>query len=248
MLSRLTESLKDLVPAEPRESQQPTLSFPPPPPAGSGTRSLCARCLTLLSHVTTEYGDGTEYKDLEILHSGCLPDLWREGPNDASTHAQKKSSIFATLRVLPSCVLCTKSLILIDAAMAHISFEPSLRDTPYKEWSLHWKIDAPDPKIYPQFAFPHDSLSVLININHKRGYGWGIGQPIIFHNYLVSAHHLMYEQEDLTYILIGVPLLQQVRSKRKISAIIPSLLPSICSMVRRQIWMQTYQNLTSLRH
>lgn len=76
----------------------------------------------------------------------------------------------------PTCVICTKSLILFDSARAHVSFEPSLRNTPQHEWSLSWKVDASDPKIYPQVILPHNPVSVKINVSHKGGYGWGIGE------------------------------------------------------------------------
>ncbi|KAK4158932.1 hypothetical protein QBC43DRAFT_294542 [Cladorrhinum sp. PSN259] len=53
----------------------PTLSFPPPPPAGSGTRRICARCLTLLRHVVFAYGNGTAYQKLEMVHYPAISAL-----------------------------------------------------------------------------------------------------------------------------------------------------------------------------
>jgi hypothetical protein len=172
-------SIKESTSSKSPKLLYPTLSFPPPPPAGTGSRSLCARCLTLLSHVITQFGDGTGYKGLVIPHSSSIPDLSEASQSNASLKAQKNETSESDTSITPPhCVICTKTLALFNAARAHISFEPSLRNTPCNEWSLSWRIDAPDPKIYPQFAFPHDSVSVLMSVDHKGGYGWGIGKYI----------------------------------------------------------------------
>ena len=180
MLSRLKDLVIGKLPIEENcEILYPTLSFPPTPPTGQGTNSLCPRCLTLLSHVISQYGDGTGYKDLEILHSSELPDPPRSRLKDASNYVKtRETSDSHNARAPSPCVICTKSLMLFDAARAHVAFEPSLRNTSYKEWSLVWRIDSPDPKHYPQYAFPHDSVSVLMSVDHKDGYGWGIGKSI----------------------------------------------------------------------
>lgn len=182
MLSRLVTSTlgklstKESTTLKSPQLLYPTLSFPPPPPGGTGSRSLCARCLTLLSYVITQYGDATGYKDLVIPHSSSVPEV---SQIDANLNAQRNEPLESnTSSTHPPCVTCIKTLTLFNAARAHISFEPSLRNTPCNGWSLSWRIDAPDPKIYPQFAFPHDSVSVLMTVRHTGGYGWGIGKYI----------------------------------------------------------------------
>lgn len=65
--------------------------------------------------------------------------------------------------------------MLFEAARAHVAFESSLRTTPFHEWSLSWQVDASDPNVYPQYAFPHHAVSILVSVDHKGGYGWGIG-------------------------------------------------------------------------
>jgi hypothetical protein len=112
----------------------------------------------------TQFGDGTGYKAIEILHSPTLHDPSGENRNGKAPEPDASR-----------CVICTKTLVFLDNAKAHVAFEPSLRSTPYYEWSVRWRIDAADPKVYPQFAFPHESLSVQLTAEHKDGYGWGIG-------------------------------------------------------------------------
>jgi len=183
MLSRLLNStleklsITDHLPSAPPEF--PTLTFPLPPPEGTGTPSLCSRCLTLLSHVVTQYGDGTGYQGLTILHSSSLIDPFEASQRTTRLKGQNnKDSSSGSSKILPSCVICTRTLILFNAARAHVSFEKSLRKTPTNDWSLTWRIDAPDPKRLPQFAFPHASVSVLMTVDHEGGYGWGIGKYI----------------------------------------------------------------------
>ncbi|MCJ1393979.1 hypothetical protein MMC18_006856 [Xylographa bjoerkii] len=155
----------------------PTLSFPPPPPTGTGTRALCARCLTLLSHVITHYGDGTGYKSLDIPHSAFIPDFPKASRSNASVNAQDNETLESNASSDHlTCVVCTKTSSLFDVARAHISFEPSLRNTRRNEWSWSWMIDAHDPKRYPQFAFPHEEVNVDMVVTHKGGYGWVIGR------------------------------------------------------------------------
>ena len=219
MFSRLLSStleklsVKD-IPSQTLETGLPTLPFPPPPPAGTGTGSLCSRCLTLLSHVVTRYGNGTGYTSLDLKHSNSIPDTSAAGRSDAALHAQGRGPYFATgpNSSLASCVICKKTGVLFDAARQHVSFEASLRSTPWKDWSLRWNIDAPDPKVYPQFAFPHDSVSVLMTVKHKGGYGWGIGtdfrQPLPEDPNTVRW--LTLQQEDSKFSLIEATLLERV--------------------------------------
>ncbi|KAE9372590.1 HET-domain-containing protein [Stipitochalara longipes BDJ] len=148
------------------ELQFPTLPFPLPPPAGTGTSSLCARCLTLLSRVITEFGDGTDYKSFEIPHSSSIPETSQksvDSPKNAST-----------------CVICIKTLILFEDARAHVSFEQTLRKTPCKDWSLTWRITAPEPK-------GRDEVDVRLSVDHKGGYGWGIGGFKIYPDWTSAA-------------------------------------------------------------
>lgn len=95
MLSRLVSSaikkLTDTSIANDSLPRFPTLSFPPPRSAGTGTRRLCGRCLTLLYHVTYAYGDGTECENLEFPHCSPMFSLWGA-----------------------SCVICAKTLLLFD--------------------------------------------------------------------------------------------------------------------------------------
>lgn len=167
MLSRLVNSaleklsVKESTSSKSPELSYPTLSFPLPPPAGTGSRSLCARCLTLLSHAISQYGDGTDYKGLEITHSSSIATLSEVGQSKA-----------------PPCVICAKTFALFEAARAHVAFETSLRNTPSKEWSLTWRVNERDPKIHPQFGFSHDSVSFAMTVTHTGGYGWGIGKYI----------------------------------------------------------------------
>jgi hypothetical protein len=180
MFSRLVAStleklsIKDNSASKTSGSSFPTLSFPTPPPVGIGTTSLCPRCLTLLTHVVSQFGDGTGYTTLVMPHSQSLAHL--SARKQVMTSSQGKISAEpASSASTTSCVICTKTLILFNAARAHSAFDKSLTKTRYTEWSLRWTIDAPDPKIYPQFAFPHDNVSVLMTVDHKGGYGWGIG-------------------------------------------------------------------------
>ena len=177
MLKKLTgeESTSSKSP----ELLYPTLSFPPAPPAGTGSRALCARCLTVLSHVITHYGDGTGYKSLDIPHSASVPDFSEASRSNPIVYAQENETSQSKSSSAPlACVICTKTSSLFDVARAHISFEPSLRNTPRHEWNWSWRIDAPDPKRYPQFAFPHEEVSVDMSVTHTGGYGWVIGMFI----------------------------------------------------------------------
>lgn len=169
MLSRFVSSaldklsIKESAPSKSIGTVYPTLSFPPPPPAGPGTRSLCARCLTLLSHVITQYGNGTRSESLALLHSSSISDLFELSQNKGQRNRISESEALAA--TLP-CVLCTKTLILFNDARAHVSFESSLRNTACKEWSLSWQVNSSDS----------NAVGISLSIDHKGGYGWGIGK------------------------------------------------------------------------
>lgn len=157
MLSRLTSSaIKKLTDASVADNgllRFPTLSFPSPPPAGTGTRRLCGRCLTLLYHVTCEYGDGTECKYLHVPHCSSM------------------SSLSGA-----SCVICAKTLLLFDGMQKHVSFEPSLRETPLSEWALTWKFDPPATVTWHHYS--RQAAGVALMVRHKGGYAWGIGECV----------------------------------------------------------------------
>ncbi|KAK6615855.1 heterokaryon incompatibility protein [Botrytis cinerea] len=171
MLSRLLNSTlerlsvkEESTPLESPKDLYPTLSFPPPHPVGKGTRSICARCLTLLSHMIKLYGDGTKHDKLQIVHSQSIQvrdfrprhrSVWIHPKDDPEEDPLDEN-----------CVICAKIRILFDAMQVHVSFEPSLRDAPYEDWSLTWagNIDIPD-----------GCLSVLVTAKHKGGFSWGIG-------------------------------------------------------------------------
>lgn len=134
-------------------SRFPTLSFPLPPPAGTGTRRLCGRCLTLLYHVVHAYGNGTGCETLEMPHSSPM------------------SSLSGA-----SCVICAKMLLLFDGMQKHVSFEASLRETPLGEWHLTWKFDAPATVSWHHFS--QQAARVSLMVRHRRGYSWGIGEYV----------------------------------------------------------------------
>ncbi|RDW63596.1 hypothetical protein BP6252_11141 [Coleophoma cylindrospora] len=210
MLSRIVRSTLDKLsltqpPSEASKPFHPTLSFPSPPPTGRGSSSLCARCLTLLSHVITQYGDGTGYKGLEITHSSTLFDPSESGQHNANRKATKNQNSESPNSSSP-CVICTKAFKLFNDARAHSAWEKTLRKTPPSEWSLSWRVDAPDPKIFPQFAFPHDSLTVLMSVNHKGGYGWGIGGFKIYPDWNTDISGISAQKENLANQAVIVSL------------------------------------------
>lgn len=163
MLSRLVSSaIKKLadIPtgnhqsSDPSEAQYPTLWFPPPPPAGPGTRRLCARCLTLLRHVVFAYGDGIACEKLEMPHSPTMSML--SGP---------------------WCVICAKMLLLFQGMQKHVSFEETLRMSPLSEWRLTWKFDSPETVSWHHFS--KQAAHVSLMVKHKNGYSWGIGSFVL---------------------------------------------------------------------
>lgn len=139
--------------AEEFEERYPTFSFPQNIP---GADSLCPRCLTLLSHVFTWFGDGSGCEGDSLPHSFSIP---------AST---------------PACPICAKTIILFDAARAHVSFEESLRKSAAEQWKLTWQLSTVEAKTYPQYALPYGCVSVLLTATHRGGYSWGIGGFKIF--------------------------------------------------------------------
>jgi len=159
MFSRvLSSALKSLAVDDPADSVLPTLSFPAPRPAGPGTQRLCARCLTLLLKVIMEFGDGTGCENLEMPHSSSMSRL---SPSEGSG--------------IP-CVVCTKILLLFDGMRRHPSFEDSLRDSPFREWRLSWKFEPPGLASWHEYSA--EAARVSLTARHKRGYNWGIGEPL----------------------------------------------------------------------
>ncbi len=133
-----------------------TYSFPPPP---RGTNSLCARCLTILSHFITHFGDGIDYQPLVITHSSAIRDL---------SHAVQMNHSIARKKTT-ECVICIKVFILFKAMQAHISFEDAWRKSPSVDWSLTWGASV------QSYEANQDRLHVKFSVTHKGGYGWGIG-------------------------------------------------------------------------
>lgn len=134
----------------------PTFSFPSPP---RGTRSLCARCLTLLSHFITRFGDGTNYQSLKITHSPAIRDI-SHAVQMNNTAARKNTS---------ECVICIKIFILFKAMQVHYTFEDSWRSSPSTDWSLCWGVDP------PKYQSDQDRLHIKLSIRHKGGYPWELG-------------------------------------------------------------------------
>jgi hypothetical protein len=139
----------------------PTLSFPSPP---RGTRSLCARCLTLLSHFTVRFGDGTDYKPLVITHSSAMRNI---------SHAVQSNN--TTPKKTSECVICVKVFILFKAMQthtAHASFKYSWRNSPSTDSILIWVVGLPS---YESSHNHQDHLCVKLRVKHKDGYSWEIG-------------------------------------------------------------------------
>lgn len=166
MLSRLLDKalekleIKDSahqVAAKADELLYPTLSFPSPP---SGTCSLCARCLTLLSHFVTRFGDGTDYQPLSITHSSAIRDLSHAVQINKTT-ARKNTS---------ECVICVKIFILFNAMLTHGAHtECDFRTSSSTDWSLSWVAELPG------HVSSQDLLDVKLKVKYKRGYSWDIG-------------------------------------------------------------------------
>ena len=138
-------------------AQYPTLSFPPPP---EGTNSICPRCLTLLSHFITRFGDGTRYEAQVITHSSAIRDM---------SHALQRNNTVPRLNTT-ECVICIKVFILYKAMQGHISFEDSWRMSTSTDWSLTWEVFRAD------YEAVNDRLHVKLLVRHKGRYGWGIGK------------------------------------------------------------------------
>lgn len=180
-VDRLAEKLTDAISLTPADdAEHPTLTFPPPAPIGTGTRYLCARCLTLLSHVVTRFGDGTHYEGLGMQHSRM--DMLAQASRDSRRFDRRPPgavAVAATTTTTPAnpspCVVCARTKILFDAVRQHVSFEDSLRTTALHEWKVSWRVDPHNARHYPKYQFPHADVSVLITITHRGGYGWGIG-------------------------------------------------------------------------
>ncbi|TGO27378.1 hypothetical protein BPAE_0043g00520 [Botrytis paeoniae] len=242
MLSRLLNStleklsIKEATPVESPKDLHPTLSFPPPHPAGKGTRSICARCLTLLSHMIKLYGDGTKHDKLQIVHSLSMQvrdfrpkhrSLWIHPKDDPEEDPLDEN-----------CVICAKIKILFDAMQAHVSFEPSLRDAPYEDWSLTWagSIDIPDR-----------CLSVLVTTKHKGGFSWGIGGFKIYPGADNNTVHIPASEEISRNYPVIIPLDFQDPTVQDTDIIQPEP-AAFCStlsagtMAGVRLWMNTCAN------
>jgi hypothetical protein len=66
--------------------------------------------------------------------------------------------------------------MIFNTARAHVSFEISLRNTPCKEWSVEWLSSEHDPKDASQSVWTDGLVRVSISVEHKSGYGYGIGK------------------------------------------------------------------------
>lgn len=154
LADRLEASINNAnaAPSLTNEPAFPTLHFPPPPPHGPGTNRLCPRCLTLLYHTVFAYGDGSGCSELEMPH---LPSMASLSKN--------------------TCVICARLELLFNGMRQHVSFEPTLRQSPSQEWHLTWKLDA--PATISWHAFHKQAARVSFMVKHKRGYSWGIGEP-----------------------------------------------------------------------
>ncbi|TGO68116.1 hypothetical protein BOTNAR_0030g00390 [Botryotinia narcissicola] len=242
MLSRLLNStleklsIKEATPVESPKDLYPTLSFPPPHPAGNGTRSICARCLTLLSHMIKLYGDGTKHDKLQIVHSPSMrvrdfrptyTSLWIN-PKDYPEEDPLDEN----------CVICAKIRILFDAMQAHASFEHSLRDAPYEDWSLTWtgSIDV-----------PNRCLSVLVSTKHKSGLSWGIGGFKVYPSAENDTVHIPASEEMSHDYPVIVPLDFKDPTVQDTGIIQPEY-AAICStlsgttMGRVKSWLSTCAN------
>lgn len=143
-------SIKDS--ASPSSPGSLPLHFPSPPPAGTGTRSLCTRCLTVLSHFITHFGNGTWYDELSTAHSSMSEVSSASGRTSKLEAQEMGISENENLGVFQACVICTKALRLFDAQRERPDFEAHLRNKPYHEWMLVWKTNA-----VPQGAFSKGS-------------------------------------------------------------------------------------------
>jgi hypothetical protein len=135
----------------------PTYSFPP---QSTGSPPICSRCLTLLFHFISLFGDGTDYQPLKITHSSAMRDM---------SHAVQKDNTDAR-KDISECVICIKAFILFKAMQTHVSFEDSWRSSPSTDWSLDWVADLPSYETHHE-----DRLHVKLFVRHKGGYGWGLG-------------------------------------------------------------------------
>src|ERR1700712_1784770 len=101
------------------ESSHPTLCFPPPPPHGAGTHSLCSRCLTLLSHLATHFGDGTRYESIIIPHSSSIASLIEAEHSNSGLESKdggrRNDGLGSSVM---NCVICTKTLSYFRYFMA----------------------------------------------------------------------------------------------------------------------------------
>lgn len=129
-------------------------------------KSLCQRCLTLLSDVITHIGDGSNYQSLSLPCSSSM----RESPS--------------------ACVVCARTKLLFDAMRSHISFEDSLRNSSARDWRLSWGLNAAELRTDPGNAFRVDYAAVLITATHKRGYSWGVGGFAIYPDSMMQTKRL----------------------------------------------------------
>ena len=168
--------------------QCPNLAFPPPP---HGTSSICARCLTLLSHFVYLFGDGVDYQPLSIMHSSAIRDV---------SHAVESNNAVAR-QDANECLICVKVFILFKAMQSHVSFEESWRESSSRDWNLSWAVG-----LHSYETGHQGRLHVKFNVEHKGGYTWGLGS----YERIVSKDEAnFYVQEDSCCIPIVVSFHRQ---------------------------------------
>lgn len=116
----------------------PTLKFPPLP---AGTKALCRRCLTLLFHFLTGFGDGIDFKSLRIAHSLALRDLTYAFESESTDYPTPR-------RDTNECVICLKVHLLRKHwkafpfyEKAHIEWEKVLKNAPIEDWHIVWATE-----------------------------------------------------------------------------------------------------------
>lgn len=183
-LKRLSTTFSKTPSQQAFEREHPTLDFPEPP---IGTRSLCKRCLTLLSHVITHFGDGSRHGALDLHHSASLPD-----PSDPSSPPS-----------ISSCIICKKTKYFFDVFRKRTAMEEHMRASPLSHWSLKWKIDTPKENFHDRWKFPVDEFAVILIVTHFSERYWRMGGFDLYLDFEANRgrqwkQRELYEGEDLT--------------------------------------------------